>query len=332
MIDVSKIKYLLYLVTETGAQLNITAAVKELGWGEGDGELAARINCALYNTPYNGAALSSAVKLNCKLVVIADCGAVSAEVCRGTIVVWAPTCDGNSGSSLECTAYDVLYDMQQSEDNRYYPDGTGTQSALFGVFDDWGIPVASYDGPDVPHAKTVFKSKKLGDIAAALLDDAVKKGAPKCIIRAVQDKVSVLPRGSNADIYMFCADNMTVASDEISTEDMVTRVKVMGVEDDDGRTSVEAVVNGQTQYGIRQKIVSQSSSDTLEDSKTEAQSILDKDGAPKRTSKVTSPDVPFVRKGDKVHISAGTLDGYFYVTSIQHNATDKKMTMAVEPV
>lgn len=63
-------------------------------------------------------------------------------------------------------------------------------------------------------------------------------------------KTSVIPRGSNKTVYVFRTDNTQMFSQSISTADMITRVKVVGQADDDGRTSVEATVNGETKYGI----------------------------------------------------------------------------------
>ena len=54
-----------------------------------------------------------------------------------------------------------------------------------------------------------------------------------------EGKTSVIPRGSNKTVYVFRTDNTQMFSQSISTADMITRVKVVGKADDDGRTSVE---------------------------------------------------------------------------------------------
>ena len=45
-----------------------------------------------------------------------------------------------------------------------------------------------------------------------------------------------------------------------------------------------------------------------------------------------APDLPFLRKGDKVKVEAGTLIGYYIVSSVTHNATNRIMVMEVEDV
>lgn len=283
-IDISKIKYRVILVTSSGKQIDVTQAAESIGWEEGDAELAMRTNISLHNITYEGKKLSSIAQPGCIVAIIADWGTGSDEVARGTIVEWEPGEIGNTATLFDIMAYDELFNLQQSQDNRYYTAGTGTKSAIMGIFNDWGVPVEKYEGPDVAHAKTPFKNEYLSNILIQLLDDAAKKGAPKCIIRATKGKVSVLPKGSNKTIYHFDEDtNAVLVRDKISTVDLVTRVKVVGKEDSEGRQPVEAVLDGQTQYGIRQKIYNRSEDDTLATAKSAAQEMLDEQGKPART-------------------------------------------------
>lgn len=103
-------------------------------------------------------------------------------------------------------------------------------------------------------------------------------------------------RGSNEDVYVFKVDNTKSVSTSISTADLVTRVRVLGQADDDGKSSVEATLNGLTEYGIRQRIYVRGSDESLEDAKTAAQEILDNDGKITQELTLTAPDVPYIRK------------------------------------
>lgn len=330
MIDVSRLKYKLLLVTEDGKELDITGATEDLGWEEGESELASRIYFTLCNAEYGGGLLSGIAKPGCIVAVIADWGTGKDEVARGRINDWDPQFSG-SGDTVNITAYDDLINLQNSQDNRYYSAGTGTKAAITSIFEDWSIPLGEYKGPNVSHAKTLFKAEYLSDIILQLLDDAEKKGGAKCIVRCGKGKVSVLPEGSNTIIYHFSAgDNVTVARDTTSIASLVTRVKVVGKEDKAGKQAVEAIVDGLIKYGIRQQIYVRDEDDTLNRAKSAAEDIIKKDGQPDHIRSITTPDVPTLRKGDKVHIQAGTLDGYYIVTSIQHNADTKSMQMDVK--
>lgn len=330
MIDVSKIKYKIIAVLETGTQLDITGAAEDLGWEEGEGELALRTSFTVHDTTYNGQRLSDLLRPGCIVSVVADWGEGTQEVARGSIVDW-DTSESGSSNTFAVIAYDELFNLQQSQDDRYITAGTGTKTALTALFADWGIPVKEYRGPDVPHAKTLFKGEYLSDISAQLLDAAVKQGAARSIIRSAGGAVSVLPEGSNSTIYCFSEDNnMTVAKDKVSTQTIVTRVKVVGKEDSDGRQPVEAIVDGKTEFGIRQRIYNRQEDDSLATATAAAQEIIDTEGNPQRTTSIQGPDVPPIRKGDMIHVDGARLKGYFIITSIQHNAAGGSMTAGIK--
>lgn len=330
MIDLSKIQYRVVVMDEKGNQYNIKNFIQNLGWEENENEISVRSSFTAKNDKTSKGYLSSIIKPGCLVGIFAtDGGSLDEEVARGYVETWNPV-EKNSGNSLKCTNYDELYKLQKSQDNRYYPSGTGTKSALQGIFDDWELPQGEYNGPNASHGKQVFNNKYLSDIMLELLDDAVKKGEEKCIIRASKGYTSVIPRGSNKTVYVFKVDNTQSFSQTISTANLITRVKVVGQADDDGKRSVDATLNGEKKYGIRQRIYTRGSDETLSDAKSAAQEILDGEGKIEKEMKVQSPDVPFIRKGDLVYIMSSSVSDYYYVKSIQHNADVFSMTMDLE--
>ena len=110
---------------------------------------------------------------------------------------------------------------------------------------------------------------------------------------------------------------------------MVTRVKIIGQADDDGRSSTEAVIDGQTKYGIRQKVITQGKDDTLDNAKKDAQDELDNNGQIIETITLNSPDIPFIHKGDLVHCTLGTISGWYNVVGISHDAEAGTMSMSL---
>lgn len=329
MIDLSKIRYRVVVMDESGKQYNIKDFIHNLGWEENENEISVRSSFSAKNDKTSKGYLSSIIKPGCLVGIFATDGSIDEEVARGYVETWNPI-EKNSGNSLKCINYDELYKLQKSQDNRYYSSGTGTKSAIQGILDDWEIPQSDYKGPNASHGKTVCNNKYLSDIILELLDDAVKKGEEKCIIRASKGRVGIIPRGSNETVYVFRTDNTQSFSQTISTADLITRVKVVGKEDDNENTKVEATLNGETKYGIRQRIYTRGSDESLSDAKSAAQEILDEDGKIENEMTVTSPDVPFIRKGDLVYIISNLASSYYYVKSIQHNADTYSMTMELE--
>lgn len=326
MIDVANIKYRLVVMTEDKKQYNIKEFVENLGWEENDGELAVRISFTAKNDKTSAGLISSLAKPGCLVGVFASHGSIDEEVARGYITDWKPTLSG-SKDKLDVTCYDELYNLQESQELIYYSSGIGTKSAITKIFDDWQIPMDKYEGPDVTHGKLAYKTEMLSDVLLDILDDAKKKGGGSAMIRAAKGKVSVIEWGSNTTVYHFEADNTKQVSHKKSTSGMITRVKIIGQEDDDGRSSVEAVVNGLTKFGVRQKIYIRGKDDSVSDAQSAAQEIIDEKGQVKEDITVQAPDIPFIRKGDLVHITVGTLKDYYYVRGIRHDADSGSMTM-----
>ncbi len=329
MIDLSKLKYRVVVMDESKNQYNINDYIENLGWEENENEIAVRVSFTVKNDKTSKGYLSGIIKPGCLIGIFASDGSTNQEVARGYVEVWEHM-QKNGGDTLRCTAYDELYKLQKSQDNRYYPAGTGTQSAITAVLDDWELPQDSYKGPNVSHAKMVFNNRYLSDIILELLDDASKKGSEKCMIRAAAGKTAVLLKGSNTVVYVFRIDNTIELSESISTSELITRVRVVGQADDNGVHSVEALLDGMTQYGIRQRIYTRRSDETPADAKSAAQEILNGEGKIEKTMSIQSPDVPFIRRGDLVYIISGLFSDYFYVKSLQHNIDSFSMSMQLE--
>lgn len=329
MVDLSRIKYRVVVMDEAGNQYNIKDFIQNLGWEENENEISVRSSFTARNDKTSKGYLSRIIKPGCLVGIFATDGSLDEEVARGYVETWNPV-ESGSGNNLKCTCYDELYKLQTSQDNRYYPSGTGTKPAIQGIFDDWGIPQGGYEGPNASHGKTVYNNEFLSDIIIKLLDDAAKRGQEKCMLRAAKGRVSVIPRGGNKTVYVFRPDNTQSFSQTISTADLITRVKVVGRADDDGRRSVEATLNGRTEYGIRQRIYTRGADETLDDAKTAARQILDQEGGIEKEMSVQGPDVPFIRKGDLVYIMSSSISDYYYVKSIRHNADACSMTMELE--
>lgn len=329
MIEVSKVSYEVIAMTEKGVQLNITQAVENLGWEDNEDELAVKISFDMFNASYDGSKLSSLIKIGAVVAVKAYWGSGKGIVAMGTIIECTRK-TSKSAEAFDVVAWDNLYNLQKSADCFYFTKGKKTKSILTSIFKDWGITISKYDGPNVSHAKVLEKNKKIGEVVRGVLDEAKKKGGGSAIVRSTQLKVEVVKKGSNKEIYCFQSNCATEASHKISIADIVTRVKVVSSEDSEKAAKVEATVNGKTSYGVFQKIVTKSKSDSIDDAKKEAKSIIDEQGKPKETSKLIGPDVPPIRKGDLIYAKTGTLNGFFLVKSVQHNAKAGKITMDVE--
>lgn len=330
MINIEKLSYRVVNTIEDGTQLDITGAVTDLSWEENDGEIATKINVSLHNVKYKGKYLSDYCKPNTLIDIFANWGTTEYNVATGTVIDWECS-EESDKDNFDITCYDDAYQLQKSDDHIYISKGISCKSAIQKICKDWGIEL-EYFGPETPLAQNAIK-KKVSETILELLKEAKQKGGGDTIIRGGRHKISILRKGTNKTVwYLSSEDNIESVKSKVSTADIITRVKIIGKESDKKQGVVEAVIDGMTQYGIRQKIISRSSDEKLADAKKDAKTTIDEEGKPKKTNKVKGYDVPIMRKGDKVYIKTSKLDGYYYVVSITHDATSMKMSLEVEEV
>ena len=330
-------KYKLVLITEKKKRYNITKFIQDLSWAEKEKELAARITFMAKNSKTSKGRLSSLAKPGCWVILSYSYnGGAYKEAVRGKIVEWNPSTKA-TGEQFSVKAYDLLYDLQESADNIYFPKGRKTPILLREIFKKWGIPLGAYSGPNIKHGKEVFRNQKLGKVVFDILEEANNKGGVEAIPRAEKNKVSIVAYGSNQKVFHLSqTKNITNISHKVSTVGMVTRVKVVGQEKSKGKNKgkapVYATVNGNIQYGIRQKLYVRNKKDSMKKAKKEAQKILKEEGSPKNEVSVKTFDLPFVRKGHTVSLSSTTANGYYYVMSVTHNCDERTMDLDLKKV
>ena len=332
MIDVSKISYSLILLRPDGQRIDLQPFLRSLSWEENDGELAIRLEAELQNIQMlDGKWLHQLIPLGGQVFLYSDWGSGQQEIFRGTVFVWDYRTDPLGHFTI--TAYDQLIYLMKSKDDRFYKAGQTAKAIIQDIAKAWGTPLGTVQGPDVALAKQVFRGDTLGDMIYSVLDQAKKRGAGKWIVRSKQGKIDMIKPGQNTPVYLFTADsNVESIGDSQDIEDLVTRVKIVGAEDSEGKAPVVAQLDGRTEFGTLQEVVYQRRYDTPAAAKSAAEDILKERGQPRRMRKVLAPDLPFLRKGDKVKVIAGTMNGYYIVSGIIHNATQQIMSMEVEDV
>ena len=329
-IDLTTVRYYVTAVLSDGRLMHLENVAENIAWEDNKSELAVRLNLTLRDIEFEKSRLSKQLKL-CTVVYLYakwEGQTKKKELFRGTIWEWEHS--DTDGDDIVVTCYDLLYYLQKSSSSMYWAKGKSTEKICTDILNEWNVPFGGYSGPSYTHEKTLYKSKTISAMLLDTLDTARKKTGTKGIIRAEKGVCYIVKQGLNDDIWSFDASkNLTSISDKFSMTELVTRVVIYGKDDDEGRPKVEATIDGDTSYGILQSVKSIGSTE-LSDAKTEAQELIDEKGKPKRTITLNSPDLPFLRKGDMIHVNADRLKGYFYVLGVSHNATAATMQMEVE--
>lgn len=330
-IDLYNITYQVVAALKSGEKLHLEPAAENIAWEENESELAVRLNLTLRDMKTdNGKTIASQLALCTSVHVYATWAGKQAEVFRGAI--WQHDSSPIDDEQIIITAYDRLYYLQKHKDNLYFAKGTRTRSIATELLKPHGIPLGRYTGADIAHEKLAFKGKTLGSMMTetlALADENTR--ARKTIIRMREDKAEIIKQGENNPIYGFnLGENLVDIRQAYSMVDLVTKVIVTGKEPKEGKPPVEATLNGALEYGLLQEIHPKGDA-SLQEAKNAAQKILNERGKPKRIISVRAPEFPGIRRGDRIHINAGKICGYFYVKGVSHNATTAQMQMEVEP-
>jgi hypothetical protein len=331
MIDASKVRYdLTYQDRATGGTMHLASTLQGLSFEEPAGELAMRLTATVKNQPVGGQMLHEALALGTPLMLFSDWGEGWREVWRGTVTRWG--WEDQGANLLTLGGYDLLAPLLGSEDDRFYPAGTTGRTVIQDLANAWQLPMGVLNGPDVALAKMVFRGRTLADMIAEALEVTKKRGGGRWLVRAAGGQIHVVRAGQNQTVYHFGPEtNLQRISDQQDIEpgNFVTRVRIVGSTDGDNPRPVVETVDGRTEFGIMQKLVNQEQYDTPAAAREAADDLLKERGQPRKKRTLTAPDLPFLRKGDKVHVVAGTLDGYYLVDGIQHDADARTMTLEV---
>lgn len=323
-----KLSDLEYRVAAIGARgpIYLEDLVSSLTYEEYDGELAARCTFALPNIKLQEGRVAKFLGNGAIVKVWGGYSRPLDNVFTGK--VFANRSSYDPESILDITAYDPLYYLMQSEDDRYYPAGKTGEAIIRDICRAWAIPLGKIEGPNEKLGKLVFRGKTLGEMIAKVLGQTRRRGGGRWIIYADQGKIHVVRRGSNTP-YVFEGDSIANLGISRSIENLVTRVKIVGR--DKGGSKVLATLDGETQFGILQKIVNRSDYDGAAGAKKAAARLIKDEGLEEKIRSFVAPDVPGLRRGHRVIVRARTLDGPYIVSSVTHDPKAKMMTCEVEP-
>lgn len=325
--------YSVYVVSGS-TKYNVTKAVLSMDRSEPDGQIAQRVVLNLANVKVGDTLLSGLLKARDRVFIYANNSGKEEEVFRGFLWTRARI-DSLSEKEVRYTCYDNLIYFQESEDSLYFSSGKSTKNVVESICEKWGIKLQySYDS--ITHTKMPLRGFLADIFTEDILDLVKKRTKKKYVILSEKDTMVVKPVGSNTTVYHFEAGkNTTRTASGWTMDGIITKVVIVGKADDNDREPVEATVSGKTgEYGTVQRIQRRSENTTVEDAKIEAKYTIDENGEPKWTYEITGADIPWIRKGDKVHIKAGEINGDRIVIDIDRTIDQKRreMTLTLEDV
>lgn len=327
-VSLAQVRYHVELVTEAGETHDLDHAIQSLSWEEQEGQLAQKATITLSShSPENGAEIRALMKINRLIRIYADWVSGKEKVFEGTIWEWQYNRSISQEHSI--VVYDPMIRLQQSKDFYYFSAGMSTPAILGTICGDWGVPLNYKWSKKITHEKKVFNCETVSNMIIKLLEEVRQQTGTRYVVLYKDGKLVISDYGINQDVYLFDYPCTISTSDKLSMNNLVTRVKILGKSEDDGRSSVEAVIDGNLDFGVLQEVIRRDEDKDIGKAKTEAQQTLKERGQPEESIVVNSVDLPFLRKGDKVEMQAGNLSGMFYVLGVSHNASAKQMSMTL---
>lgn len=320
--------YSVYVVSD-GTKYDLSACVESIDFSDQEKQFAKSLTLSLANIQTNGKWLSSLLKVRDRVFIYANDGETSDEVWRG--FVWGCGYKSNVSTRLiVLNCYDNLIYCQESEESEYFSPGKSTSDIMSSICKKWGITL-EYAYSNITHSKLALRGALSEIMTSDILDLVKDRNGEKYVILSEKDVMKIRKVGQNATVYKIIAgQNATTTEMACTMDGMITKVVILGKADKDDRRPVEATISGDTsKYGTLQKLINRNENTSLSDTKKEADSIIKESGKPKWEYRIEAPDIPWIRKGDKVYVSAGSLIGYYIVTGIDRQISKSKKTMSL---
>lgn len=326
-VNIGTMTYGLEMLVETGVVYDLSDLVISMVWQEGEGEIAQRGTFTLVNSAMGTSYLHAMAKIGCVLLLYADWGQGRTLLYQGRIWDWQYRSEAQK--ELTITTYDDSKFLMQSKDSYYFSSGMDTKSLLQGVCKDCAVDLDYQWGQSMTHEKKSFRNESIATMVLSVLEEVSAHCGEKFLCIWENQALTVKAVAGNALVYVLDTACTVSTAHGISMENLLTRVKVLGTADDEGRSSVEAVVEGDLSYGLLQDVLVRDSDKTLEEAIAEAETYLQENCSPKEEISVVSVDLPFLRKGDAVYVKAGDFRDGFVVLGVCHDGTRKLMTLTL---
>lgn len=324
--------YTVYIISET-TKYNVTPALLSIDRSESDGQIAQRVNFEFRNVQVNNVWISSIFQAANRVFVYANDGTKNDEVFRGFL--WERSYKSSmSDQVLKISAYDHLIYLQESEDSYYFSPRKGTDEIVKQICNNWNIKL-EYTYNSMANRKIAARGKLYDILTADILDYTAWHTGDKYVIISEKDVMKIKLAGSNETVYHFIAGkNVESTTSGWTMDGVITQVLIIGKANEDGYEPIElAVPRNKDKYGTLQKILRRDEETELWQARGDATTILNESSEPKWEYTIAGPDIPWIRKGDKIIVDAGDINEKNLVVTAISRASDlkkSKMTITAE--
>jgi hypothetical protein len=318
-------RYRLVGLSPQGEALDLTGAVQRLEREEAPNTLAERLVVEL---PDVSGELAGRLPLGGRLFLFADEGAGEFECNRYLVVRHAARDAGERTLELGC--FDPSFFLMRSQGDAFYRAGTSAAAVIEDIAGEWNVPLGPLpEGLGVPLGKQVLRGRSIADMLRGVLAEVADVAGVRFHLQWRVDRLVVRREAGNSPVPWLRGDVVAEVVDERDMEDLVTRVLVVGNAPDGARAPVVAQVDGLTEFGVLQELVTAPQNDSDGKAVAAAARVLRERGVPRQVRRVVAPDMPSLRRGDGVRVSVGSLEGWFLVNGIERDVVEGTMTLGL---
>lgn len=232
---------------------------------------------------------------------------------KGTVfkgIVWdkKTSATQNKIGNILCKERTVY--IEESEDEQIFSKGTTASQRATQLCGEWNVPIGNFADTGVPLEKSAPKVKAIYEMMLDDLRETAEKGGGLFKYR-MQNKLDLVQLGSNKKVHDI-TKTITHVGQTGTLQGMVTKIKVLGKQDDKKKTPVIGVFEKGTSKGTIQKVVRDEKIKNNSAAKQKADALFSGGEGQITTSGI---DIPDIRAGDKVIINAFEI----YVTKVTHN-------------
>lgn len=296
---------------------------------ENDGEVAARVTFSVRNEKLEDGWLHKHLYVGNYVYIHARVGGPWQEVFRGRVYDWR---NSQSSQAVEVICYDLNYRYQVSEVNIYRRKNETAANLTKRLIARWKDRVIKQlDGPFENLPAKAYDSKMT---VTEIIEDSIQESKDKdFVIHCIEGEIGIVKKGTNETIYVL-GDFLEDLSDDHSIRNLVTRVRIYKRNNHEDPAKLAETIDGETKYGVLQRLV-YTDGMTMSEARKEANQILKDEGKVVKNRKIKHPDIPFIKKGDKIRAFGGSVGSKnkpadMIVKNINHDIKNLSMTINTE--
>lgn len=221
-------------------------------------------------------------------------------------VLWEIESNWQTNKEITLILYDKCIYLK-SEEEYLWPAGLTATKRIQKYLQDLGLKIGTLEDTKIKLPKTVYRAQSIASMIKEDLKATVMKGGDMYRVYMSPGGVELRKLksnlGSGGKIFEFSTENdvnIFEITQKRTLENMVSKIKVLGSAPDDLKSPIIAIVAGDTQYGVIQKILQDDDIENINEAKERAKLLLE---GKEETFTFTTICIPQIQAGDQIKLN-----------------------------